>query len=259
MIAQRIYQSFLTAGLALTPCLGFATEPLALAPINPNHTILTAPIITAPDENELSYSLTAGWTSKYITEGIDCLPDSSIWEISPTIAWKDFTFSAWYASGVSESYEEVDLVLSYTIKVDKWTFTPWYEHQIYFTPDYNVANPAVTVSYSLNDWLTIGLDTQWKIEHQDMEGYYDIFLQSTWEPIEQVSITPLIRFGYNSGYNVTVDDGANCIDYSVKATWTLNENLSFSMLTYYTQAVSALRHADLTNEFAYGVYVNISF
>ncbi len=250
----RQHNKYIPLLLACCASGALANENLIAPPVQ------TADITqTAVEEDRPAYTLTAGWTSKYVTEGIDCVPGSSIWEVAPSVACKNWTLSAWYASGVSQSYEELDLVLSYTFKNGDWTFTPWYEHQIYFTPDYNVANPAFTVAYALNDWLTVGADAQWKIEHKVMEGYYDLFVQATWTPLENLTINPLVRLGYNSGYNTTADDGANCIDYSLKATYALTDNISVSALIYYTQAATVLRRANLGNEFVYGAYINLNF
>lgn len=63
-------------------------------------------------DRDWSFSLSAGWSSKYVTEGLDCLPHSGIWEVAPGISWKDFTLGAWYAGGDSANYDELDLVLA---------------------------------------------------------------------------------------------------------------------------------------------------
>lgn len=113
---------------------------------------------------------------------MDCLPGSGIWEVAPSISWKNLTFSAWYAGGDSANYDELDLVLGYAWNLGKWTVNPWYEHQFYFTQDYNVANPALTVSYAVTDWLAVGAETQVKVEHQDFEAYYSAFVRLEWSP-----------------------------------------------------------------------------
>ena len=102
---------------------------------------------------------------------------SAGWEVAPSISWKNLTFSAWYAGGDSANYDELDLVLGYAWNLGKWTVNPWYEHQFYFTQDYNVANPALTVSYAVTDWMAVGAETQVKVEHQDFEAYYSAFVR----------------------------------------------------------------------------------
>lgn len=244
--------------LALLPVSALADQNLTAVPysLENGHPSLSR---MTPEEEKISWAMTSGWTSKYVTEGIDCLPGSAIWEVAPSVAWKNWNLSAWYASGVSETYEELDVVLSYTFKQGNWTFTPWYEHQFYFTPKYNVANPAFTTSYAINEWLSVGADAQWKVEHQRLEGYYDVFVQAEWKPFEKLTIAPLIRFGYNSGYNVQVDQGANCIDYSCKVSYVLSEICSLSAVASYSQAATVLRRASEGNEFAYGFYLNLKF
>lgn len=205
--------------------------------------------VEVTDVHDWEFELGAGWFSKYVTEGIDCLPKSGIRELAPMIKYKDVSLSAWYANGIARSYEELDLVLSYSMKLGDFTLTPWYEHQMYFTQDYNVANPAVTISYELRDWLALGMDTQWKVEHQMLEGYYDVFIQATWEPVESVTIGSLIRFGYNSGYNTGARDGSNCIDYSVNVSWVFSPDVTLSCSANYSQATTVLRKIQEGNEF----------
>ncbi len=210
-------------------------------------------------DRDWSFSLSAGWSSKYVTEGLDCLPHSGIWEVAPGISWKDFTLGAWYAGGDSANYDELDLVLGYAWNLGDWTVNPWYEHQFYFTQDYNVANPALTVSYTVADWLTAGVETQVKVEHQDFESYYSVFVQMEWSPMENVTVTPLVRYGYNGGYNVDYDDGSNCIDWSLGVTWKFAEHYFLSCSVNYSQAATVLRRRGAGDEFWVGFRLGVEF
>ena len=129
------------AMIAGTVCAGEETVSPSIASL----TNMQEAAIPSTD-TDWAFSFSAGWSSKYVTEGLDCLPGSGIWEVAPSISWKNLTFSAWYAGGDSANYDELDLVLGYAWNLGKWTVNPWYEHQFYFTQDYNVANPALTVS-----------------------------------------------------------------------------------------------------------------
>lgn len=134
-----------------------------------------------------------------------------------------------------------------------------YEHQFYFTQDYNVANPALTVSYAVTDWLTVGAETQVKVEHQDFEAYYSAFVQLEWSPVENVTVTPMARYGYNGGYNVDYDDGSNCIDWSLGVTWRFAEHYSLSGSVNYSQAATVLRRRDAGDEFWVGFRLGVEF
>ncbi len=200
-------------------------------------------------EQDFQLNLSTGWSSRYVTEGIDCLPGSSIWEVAPSIKYGGMTLSAWYAHGMSESYEELDLVLGYAWQMGDWTINPWYEHQFYMDQDYNVNNPALTISRTIDGWLEAGAEIQVKVEHKVGEAYYSAFCQTTWEPVEHVTVSPMIRYGYNGGYNTGVNDGSNCIDYSVGINWQYAEACSLKGSLNYSQAVSSLRRADLGDVF----------
>ncbi|WP_302014223.1 hypothetical protein [uncultured Akkermansia sp.] len=242
------------AMMSTTACLGNETAVEFSRPLSKDQ--LSA--IPSKDR-DWSFSLSSGWSSKYVTEGLDCLPGSGIWEVAPSVSWKNVTLSAWYAGGDSANYDELDLVLGYAWNLGNWTVNPWYEHQFYFTQDYNVANPALTVSYAVTGWLTVGAETQVKVEHQDFESYYSAFVQLEWSPVENVTVTPMVRYGYNGGYNVDYADGSNCIDWSLGVTWKWAECYSLSGSVNYSQAATVLRRENAGDEFWVGFRLGVEF
>ena len=94
------------AMMAGTVCMGGETA----SPSAPSLANAQEAAIPSTD-TDWAFSLSAGWSSRYVTEGLDCLPGSGIWEVAPSISWKDLTLSAWYAGGDSSNYDELDLVL----------------------------------------------------------------------------------------------------------------------------------------------------
>ena len=242
------------AMIAGTVCTGEETVSPSIASL----TNMQEAAIPSTD-TDWAFSFSAGWSSKYVTEGLDCLPGSGIWEVTPSISWKNLTFSAWYAGGDSANYDELDLVLGYAWNLGKWTVNPWYEHQFYFTQDYNVANPVLTVSYAVTDWMAVGAETQVKVEHQDFEAYYSAFVRLEWSPLENVTVVPMVRYGYNGGYNVDYDDGSNCIDWSLGVTWRFAEHYTLSGSVNYSQAATVLRHRDAGDEFWVGFCLGMEF
>lgn len=216
--------------------------------------------LTAPQsEPLLTGNIQAGWASKYVTEGINCLQDGGIYVVNPTVTCKDFSLTAWYASGDTQNYDELDLVLSYTWNVGKWTITPWYEHQFYFTSDDNVANPALTIGYAVTDWFSVGGDIQEKVEDGTMNGYFDLWISGTWEVNDHLALGSKILVGYNEGYNHDTGLGMNTIDYSATATWKLCENLALIGSVNYSEALSVLRRVNLGDDFWVGVQISYSF
>lgn len=216
------------------------------------------PTVVQP-EQDCQLGVNIGWSSRYLTEGIDCLPGSSIWEIAPSIKYEGMIVSAWYAQGVSESYKELDLVLGYAWQIDGWTINPWYEHQFYLDQDYNVSNPALTISRTIDDWLEVGAEMQVKLEHKVGEAYYSVFCQTAWEVMEHVTVSPMLRYGYNGGYNPGVSDGSNCIDYSLGINWQYAESCSLKVSLNYSQAVSSLRRVGLGDVFWIGLQCGFRF
>ena len=39
---------------------------------------------------------------------------------------------------------------------------------------------------------------------------YCCLLYTSWSPLENVTVVPMVRYGYNGGYNVDYDYGSNC-------------------------------------------------
>ncbi len=238
-----------------TYCLLLAAALLAANTALSNE--IPSPAKTSPS---LNGTLSAGWASRYISEGMDCLPGQGIYIVNPTVSISNFTLNAWYAAGDTNKYNELDLVLSYTWQVtEKLTLTPWYEQQLYLDTNDSISNPALTATYALTDWLNIGGDMQWKAEHNRMNGYYDLFLSATWNPMEQLTITPKVLVGWNSGYLYDVGEGMNTIDWSLSAAWQFHENLALTASVNYSQALSVLRRADLGDDFWVGAGITFSF
>lgn len=257
MIANYTIKRWMAALCVAMTTAAVAKEVRCESPM-PKMDMNQAPLTTEV-EKEWDFSLSAGWSSKYVTEGLDCLPGSGIWEVAPCVSWNNFSLSAWYASGVSENYDEVDLVLGYEWNIGKWTINPWYEHQFYMTQDYNVANPALTVSYAVTDWLTTGVETQVKVEHKRFESYYSAFVRLDWFPLENVTVSPMARYGYNGGYNVDYADGSNSIDWSLGVTWQLAEHFAVCGSVNYSQAATVLRRQDAGDEFWVGLRLEVAF
>lgn len=208
--------------------------------------------VPAAEDKNWQVHISAGWLSKYVTEGLDCLPGSGIWEFAPSVSYEKLTLSTWYANGVDENYDELDVVLGYSWELDRLTINPWYEHQFYLSQDTNVANPALTLSYQTTNWMTVGAETQVKLEHQNFESYYSAFVRMEWEPCEKVLVSPIIRYGYNGGYNIDYGDGSNSIDWGLDITWKVTKRFAVVGTVNYSQALTVLRRKDAGDEFWFG-------
>lgn len=76
------------AMIAGTVCTGEETVSPSIASL----TNMQEAAIPSTD-TDWAFSFSAGWSSKYVTEGLDCLPGSGIWEVAPSISWKNLTLS----------------------------------------------------------------------------------------------------------------------------------------------------------------------
>ena len=103
------------------------------------------------------------------------------------------------------------------------------------------------------------MEGQVKFEHQVGEAYYSAFVQATWSPFETVSVSSLVRYGYNGGYNTGVADGSNCIDYSLTVSLEFVKHCTLTGSVNYSQALTVLRRSDLGDAFWVGIHVGYQF
>lgn len=80
-----------------------------------------------------------------------------------------------------------------------------------------------------------------------------------WSPAENVTVAPLVRYGYNGGYNTGYADGSNCIDWSLGVTWKFAEHYSLSGSVNYSQGAMVLRRRDAGDEFWAAFRLGVEF
>lgn len=208
------------------------------------------PLPSEEKEPDLQAAFQAGWSSKYISEGIDAFGTGGVWEFNPEIKYKDITFLIWYGLSDSINASELKLLLSYDYHItDKITLTPSYEHAFAYPGNIETDTPALGISYALNDWLTTGVDMQADATNNAWKGYYDVYMEYSWALNESITLTACVLYAFNDGYlGPDVTHGPNTLDYSLSANIKITDDFCYVCSANYSQSLSALRQSPLYDE-----------
>lgn len=232
----------------------------------------TSALLEPDSGSGLGFCFRTGWASKYISEGIDSFGEGGIWEFSPEIAWGDFTFTTWYGLSDSINASELKLIGSYNFHLtDSLTLTPSFEHAFANPGNDYSDTPALGLSYSVNEWLTVGSDIQWDVKDSRWRGYYDGYAEASFDLTERLNVCFLVLYAFNDGYlGEEIGHGSNTLDYSLTLSYHLTDNLSCSCSLNYSQALTVLRQGRsydeetgvttrYGNEFWVGTYLQYEF
>lgn len=202
----------------------------------------------------LSFAFHSGWASKYISEGVDAFGEGGIWEFNPEIHMGDFTFSSWYGISDSINAAELKLIGSYDFKWNHFTFTPSYEHSFAYPGAEDGDTPAFGLTYEIPETgITIGADIQWAVNSGTWRGYYDTFVEKSWELTDNLIVSTSVLYAFNDGYlGEEVGHGSNTLDYSLECEYQFYHGCSFRCSFNYSQALTVLKQAERRNESKFG-------
>lgn len=223
---------------------------------------------SASDEESLvSFALQTGWASKYISEGVDAFGEGGLWEFNAEIAIENFIFTTWYGLSDSINAAELKLIGSYDIEWNSFTLTPSYEHSFAYPGAEDGDTPAIGLTYEFPDtgWV-VGADIQWAVDGSMWRGYYDLFIEKSWDVTEDFNVAASILYAFNDGYlGEEVGHGSNTIDYSLTGAYQFLPGWSIIASVNYSQALTVLRQAErmhggkFGDEFWVGTYIHFEF
>lgn len=206
------------------------------------------------NEPLMSFAFQTGWASKYISEGVDAFGEGGVWEFNPEISISNFTFSPWYGLSDSINAAELKLIGSYNIEWHNFTLTPSYEHSFAYPGAEDGDTPAIGLTYEIPDTgIVLGADIQWAVDGGTWRGYYDFFVEKTWEITGDLVVTGSILYAFNDGYlGEEVGHGSNTMDYCLECAYLFHPGCSFVCSVNYSQALTVLRQAERINESKFG-------
>lgn len=269
---SHLIPALLIASLALLPHLhahsqliedNTKTHHTPYIPLLPESSELTEPLPSGWE-----FSLQLGYSSRYISEGIDVFGSGGIWELAPELRYKDLSLLVWYGlSDRLKNTEELKFITSYEFRpFAQWVLTPSFEHCI-GRPDHVITDTAaLTLCYEATSWMIWGVDAQYDVTDKP-RGYYDAFCECNFEISERTQATLCLLYAWNDGYlGDGFHRGSNTLNYSLTLETKLTENLSQIAVIQYGQALTALRHTPRTddgktygNVWSCGLYLRYSF
>lgn len=202
------------------------------------------------EPSDFGIAFETGWSSKYISEGVDVFGEGGVWEISPEIVYKNFSFNTWYGLSDTINASETKFILSYDCNIGgRLCLTPSYEWAI-ASPGRAVGyTPALGLSYAINDWLNIGGDIQSDAGDHCWRSYYDLYVEGSWKLSRRLTLDASVLYGFNDGYlGSSVGHGSNTLDYSIRLNLQCTERICFVFSVNYSQALTVLRQASSNDD-----------
>lgn len=269
---SRIGRFFAAAALASFPALSaFADGETASAGTAADSRPLGIDFGKARDLlSETEYTATIGWYSRYVCEGIDCW-DTGYSLLTLGASYQDrWFFKFWY--GVADGHKdgercgETKLRVDYKLSLGTLDLIPWFEQSFIHQDDnHGIPRPGLKTAYHITDVFSAGTDFYWQDndgatgDRGKFRGYYGIYVAAHYAVDERLSLDANIRYGYNGGYVQSAAHGSNALDYTLGASYALTDWCAVDATVAYSQALTALRHEDLGDEFYAGVSLRFTY
>lgn len=200
-------------------------------------------------DDSLSFSLNADLVSRYLWRGLLYSPNPNIQPYA-SIAYKGLTFGAWASYGISTSYAETDLYLSYTVGQFTLSINDYYVFSDDSLANFNYFNIKKSETLHSLEWaityngpesfpisLTAatffaGSDDYDGDGNNDYSTYFEVAYKT------KVSGTPLKLFVGGTPQKGLYSDNANIVNVGVNATKSLKVSSSFEIPVSATLAVN---------------------
>lgn len=221
--------------------------------------------------SEMDYSARVGWYSRYVCEGVDCWDTGYVVGILDASYDNRWFFRFWY--GVADGHNkagkrcgETKLRVDYKLSLGALEIIPWFEQSfIRQDEEHGIPRPGLKTVYHINDIFSAGTDFYWQDnelesgDRKEFRGYYGAYVAAHYEMTERLTLDASIRYGYNGGYVQSAAHGSNALDYTLGAAYAFSDWCAVEATLAYSQALTALRHEDLGDEFYGGVGIRLSY
>ncbi|MCP3676182.1 MAG: hypothetical protein GY721_00920 [Deltaproteobacteria bacterium] len=186
--------------------------------------------------------LTAQWESKYVSEGRDNLSEGGIFSFEATAELQGFTTGAWYASGYSESYEELNLFIEYGADIRFVSAYVGYTRLEFLETDTFDNELGVGLAINNIPHVVPSLDYVYSTESEG--AFVEFSLSSELVLLEErVTLEPYILEGFDFGYATPDFDGVNNLQVGINVTIAAIERVSLVGSANHSWA-----HEDVDNE-----------
>jgi len=180
------------------------------------------------EQLETNYLLDLGWDSKYVSEGRNNLDKGGIVWGTAAVQHGNLNVYAVLGRADDQDYTEWNFGLEYAIPLsDKLEATVGYQRLEFYGDERAHDNEFFSsLTYSGIEWLTPSVAYTYATE---AGGYFvEASLHSSWELLENFTVTPYVTQAFDFQYATEDHDGPNHFQFGVEAEYLMNEQIVLS-------------------------------
>jgi len=234
---NRIFQILAAALFIVT------SPPPAAAGLAPGQQAGEAPdtiLPTAPSRP--AFGITGARESKYVSEGRNNLDDGGVYSLEGVAEWRELTAGAWFATGDSTSYEELNLFLNYGLELGPVYAFVGITRLEFLEDDASDNEISVGMEVGGSTYFTPALDYRYSTEADG--GFMELSISSEIALLDgRLTLEPYIAEGFDFGYASQKHDGPNNFQAGVDFAYELADLFSIVGSVAHSRA-----HADVKNE-----------
>ena len=175
-------------------------------------------------DNEQALSVGVAWESKYVAEGRDKLGDGGIYTFDPSLAVSGFIFGAWLGSDDTVSYQELKLSAEYGHTVASFDLYAGYTRVKFLRTDEGDNEFSAGAAYNELPWLVPAIDYVYSTDAK--AAFVEVSLRSDILLLEErLTLFPYVTQAIDYGFATQEHDGANNLQFGLKAKFALNKNM----------------------------------
>ncbi len=224
---------------------------------------VNSPTFEAEPERNWSAYLSLDWSSKYVLEGVDILPNNNAGILAAELGVEFYGFSAaiWSASGLRQSYTEFDFIFGYTFDLGPLTLTPGYAFYVFGEPS-APSTSELTLLLEYNG-LPFGLKPAINFYYDVDEvngGFLELILAGEYGFFEErFTVMPYTLLGTDFGYVVPNSNEINNFQFGVGLAYQINDVVSMQGSVNQSIALNNLNNIGLGNVFWVSVGVVFTY
>lgn len=164
------------------------------------------------------------WQSRYVSEGRDNLPGSSLYSVNAALSASDLAAGVWQAWEVDGPYRENNLYLEYSPELGAWNPYLNVTYLQFHPDDPDDVEWGAGLSRALNPIFSIALDSTWS---RRAEGsFYGLSLIAEKPLAESLSSSLRVTQNLDHGYASEDYNGLNNTEAAITLAWSEGGALS---------------------------------
>lgn len=169
----------------------------------------------------------AGYTSRYVSEGRDNLPEGGMWTAEAGVSGAAISAAAWYGRAETGGYEELNLSVAYGLTMGDWQAAFGYTHLSFLETDETDQELSVELVRELAAGLLLTVAGVYSVEAEGSFVEVSLSREFLWEG-SRYSLLPYLLEGFDFGYASDTYDGPNHLQAGLILSCQLCDTLSLS-------------------------------